>query len=938
MRRFPFLASLLLLLQSAFSLPAQTSFYVASSGSDTNPGTESAPFRSIEGARDFLRSMPRENTDVTVWIQPGEYVLPATIEFDERDGGWGTGTVTYRSRPGADVLLSGGTRITGWNPAEGNIWKAPLYRSVKLRSLYVNGVRVRMASLMGWASSAGEYKVTAGQAPWAWSTGSKPDSSVYTDIPMIHRNPEDVEITNFQLWNCNTICVREVVKNGNKVILKHQEPYGVIAQTCFWDNFDAAGHHLVSNAYEFLKEPGQFYFDRAAKALFYIPRPGEDLSTATVIAPRLVQLMKIRGKDPSHPVKNLVFQGLHFAHTDWNLAEVDGSHGKATCQGACYFNAFTLAPSWHNDLYRNLDVPPGAIECEHCDRISFVRNSMEHLAAEGIALPNDANHVRIAGNVIRDVAGSGVLVGNPQHVFEGDTPDLQLPGCAGAEKEKCLPSMERVCRDNIVENNLIKDCTQEFYGEAAVSAFYVQGLKVEHNVIDHVAFNGVSLGWGWGVIPKIGGRAPTIGKDNSISYNRFYRVMQRLNDSGAIYTLGAQPGTVVTGNYIEGVGSTNFPTLKRYGIHHDAGSAFITTRHNVLDIAPDIWTAHAFRWGGEHDVIVENIHTTSLRSAQGGGSNKLSGYHFYPDNLWSLAAYSIILNAGIQSEFLDILPAGDPSVQDRIFPASVMVQPRTLVPITPVPSTYAAMVLCRDVPHPSKTDVILSIPPGASSFQSPNAEGRYKVCAADSRGEFQLSKGVLVVRTGGPAVTGVEAGKSYDRPIRIHTEGSGILDDDPTTLGSDFTVIRNGNHHLSVLLANGSTNAVSFSVNFPQEWIDADHGTVDGKVPLTSDPAFPYKLMGPFGANSAASYSVTRNARLIRVIYAALANSKLQVLVNGQQVAELKSVETLVPGVGQIPTFQVAELPVACTAGSRVTFIAGAKKSDIFLRAIVLTD
>ena len=120
MRRFPFLASLLLLLQSAFSLPAQTSFYVASSGSDTNPGTESAPFRSIEGARDFLRSMPRENTDVTVWIQPGEYVLPATIEFDERDGGWGTGTVTYRSRPGADVLLSGGTRITGWNPAEGS--------------------------------------------------------------------------------------------------------------------------------------------------------------------------------------------------------------------------------------------------------------------------------------------------------------------------------------------------------------------------------------------------------------------------------------------------------------------------------------------------------------------------------------------------------------------------------------------------------------------------------------------------------------------------------------------------------------------------------------------------------------------------------------------------------------------------------------------------
>lgn len=91
---------------------------------------------------------------------------------------------------------------------------------------------------------------------------------------MIRRNPEDVEITNFQLWNCNTVCVREVLQESNKVILVHQEPYGAIAQTCHWDNFDAGGRHQVANAYEFLKEPGQFYFDRAAKTLYYIPRPG----------------------------------------------------------------------------------------------------------------------------------------------------------------------------------------------------------------------------------------------------------------------------------------------------------------------------------------------------------------------------------------------------------------------------------------------------------------------------------------------------------------------------------------------------------------------------------------------------------------------------------------------------------------------------------------
>ena len=593
-----FFAALLLLFAPVLRA-TNLDFYISTGGSDTNTGTRSAPFRSIERARDILRSIPRENIDSTIWIAPGEYELPGEIDFDERDGGQGSGSVTYKSLPGGEVILSGGTHVTGWKPAENNIWKAPLDRTVKLRSLYVNGVRARMASVMGYATRAGEYKVTAGQAPWAWDTGSKPDRSVYTDIPMIHRNPEDVEITNFQLWNCNTVCVREVLQEGKKVILVHQEPYGAIAQTCHWDNFDPGGHHQVSNAYEFLKEPGQFYFDRAARTLYYIPRPGEDLTKSSVIAPRVVHLLRIHGKDPSHPVRNLGFQGIHFCHSDWNLAEIDGSHGKATVQGACYFKAFTtLEINCHGDLYRNFDVPPGAIECEHCDHIDFIRNRIDHLGAEGIALPNDANHVRIEGNVIGDVAGSGVLVGHPQHVFESDPPDLVSPGGAGSDKEKYPPSMERVCRDNLVKNNLIKDCTQEFYGEAAVSAFYVQGLKIEHNVIDHVAFNGVSLGWGWGVFKKINGHDATLTKDNSISYNRFYRVMQRLNDSGAIYTQGEQPGTVIMGNYIEGVGSADFPTIKRYGIHHDNGSAFITTRHNVLDIARDIWTVHAFRWGG----------------------------------------------------------------------------------------------------------------------------------------------------------------------------------------------------------------------------------------------------------------------------------------------------------------------------------------------------
>lgn len=876
--------------------------------------------------------------DVTVWIETGEYFLPSTIEFDERDGGLVGGSVTYRSEEGGEVTLSGGTRVTGWQPAEGGIWKAPLDRSVKLRSLYVNGIRARMASVKGYAVRGGEYKVIAGQAPWAWDTGSKPDRSIYTDIPMIRRNPEDVEITNFQLWNCNTVCVREVLQESNKVILVHQEPYGAIAQTCHWDNFDAGGRHQVANAYEFLKEPGQFYFDRAAKTLYYIPRPGEDLTTATVVAPRLVQLISIRGKDPAHLVRNLLFRGLHLAHSDWNLVEIEGSHGKASVQGACHFSAFTmLEVNCHLNLYRNFDVPPGAIQCEHCDHVGFLRNKIEHLAAEGIALPNDASHVRIIGNVIRDVAGSGVLVGHPQHAFVDDHPDARLSGGVGPEKEKYPPSMKRLCRDIALENNLIMDTTREFYGEAAVSAFYVEGLKVDHNIVDTTAFNGVSLGWGWEVMRNVNGKATSTAKNNSVSFNRFYRVMQRLNDSGAIYTLGAQPGTVVTGNYIEGVGSGEFPTIKRYGIHHDAGSAFITTRHNVLDIAPDIWTVHAFRWGAEHDVVVEDFYTTSLRSAQGAGSNKLSGYHFVPGSLWPPEAYAIILASGLEPSFLDILPPEEFPPQDLVFPASVMVTPGSRVPITPLPGSWER-VLTRDVPAPSLSDELQPIPVQATFLTAPAKEGRYRVCARDAGGKLHPSHGVLVVRTAPPSVTGVEEGGTYDRPVAIHVEGSAVLDSDPTTLGRDLIVVKNGKHRLSVSLANGATRELSFEIRFRQEWIDADQGTVNGKVPVVADPAFPFKVLGPFPKDSEVDYHPAGAARTLRVLYSSTGNEQLQFLVNGQQAGVLKAEPTLVPGVGQIPTFRLAEFSLPIPAGAAVAFRTGPRKAEVYLRALIFSE
>ena len=63
-----------------------------------------------------------------------------------------------------------------------------------------------------------------------------------------------------------------------------RERYGAIAQHISWAGFSCGGAHTILNAFELLKQPGQFYFDRTAQMLYYIPRPGEDMTTASVIA------------------------------------------------------------------------------------------------------------------------------------------------------------------------------------------------------------------------------------------------------------------------------------------------------------------------------------------------------------------------------------------------------------------------------------------------------------------------------------------------------------------------------------------------------------------------------------------------------------------------------------------------------------------------------
>ena len=88
---------------------------VAPDGDDSNEGTLRAPLKTIEGAKEKLKSNTSDEA-VTVWFREGTYVISQEISFDSSD----RKNVTYRSYPGERVEFTGSREISGFTETEIN--------------------------------------------------------------------------------------------------------------------------------------------------------------------------------------------------------------------------------------------------------------------------------------------------------------------------------------------------------------------------------------------------------------------------------------------------------------------------------------------------------------------------------------------------------------------------------------------------------------------------------------------------------------------------------------------------------------------------------------------------------------------------------------------------------------------------------------------------
>jgi hypothetical protein len=284
--------------------------------------------------------------------------------------------------------------------------------------------------------------------------------------------------------------------------------------------------YYVENALELLDAPGEWYLNRKTGTLYYWPLPGENLATATVIAPVLPHLLRLDGKAGAR-VEYLTLHGLTFAHAEWWLPR----DNPGDIQAAAYV--------------------PGAIQGDFVRRCAVENCTVTHVSNYAVHLARGCQHNRVAGCHAFDLGAGGIRIG----------------------EMAVRPEPQEQTHNNLVINNHVHDGGRVF--PQAVGLWVGQSFenRLAHNHVHDLDYTGISLGWTWGY-----GKA--LARGNVVEHNHIHDLgRERLSDMGGIYTLGMQPGTVIRGNVFHDIAGYRYGG---WGIYFDEGSTHIRAENNLV--------------------------------------------------------------------------------------------------------------------------------------------------------------------------------------------------------------------------------------------------------------------------------------------------------------------------------------------------------------------
>src|SRR5262245_40818106 len=116
-------------------------FWISPSGNDTNPGTKSKPFATLEKGRDAVRQSKQQGTapqPVTVWLRKGDYLRTNTLELTAADSGTVQSPIIWRAFDHEPARLLGGRLLSGFKAVTNSIVLARFDKNARNHVVQLN--------------------------------------------------------------------------------------------------------------------------------------------------------------------------------------------------------------------------------------------------------------------------------------------------------------------------------------------------------------------------------------------------------------------------------------------------------------------------------------------------------------------------------------------------------------------------------------------------------------------------------------------------------------------------------------------------------------------------------------------------------------------------------------------------------------------------------
>lgn len=562
-------------------------FHVSPSGNDSAEGTLTAPFKTLEQAQRAVRGVNKSmKEDINVYLHEGTYQLTSTLRLSNADGGTNGHYVRYMAAPGETPLVTGGIPVNGWElfDAEKNIWCAKDVVG-RFRQLYVNGKKAIRARHPNVKPNGDHYFNRLAKVD---TTGRAFD--VYTDQIKKLENIKKSEIHVMVAWADQTLRIDDVKYNGNTCKIIPQDPertrlfrraYPMLG-TAFMSNPPKQQCYYLENDMSLLDMEGEWYLDEDTNTLYYMPRDGEDMSTANVVAPNIETLIEVKGESTKDKVQNISFSGIVFAHTNYLRPSNEGFLNLQAGQFAV-----NVVEDWRGLLKSNefmLWHPSAGIEVTNASRVIFEDNIFTQMAATGLDFTSGTNDTRIEGNVFTEIGGSSISVGK----FAPDSLTEIHKGYNPSDRDE-------ICTRDTVKNNYVHNTTNEIQGGVPILGGYPRYIVIEHNEVSYANYSGISVGFGWTT-------NETAMDGNKINYNEIHHIARLLCDGAAIYTLSNQgKNGQIMYNYSHDINGSDWADYWTCPIYQDEGTSGFEIAYNVAVNAPKGTACNACGQNYAHD-------------------------------------------------------------------------------------------------------------------------------------------------------------------------------------------------------------------------------------------------------------------------------------------------------------------------------------------------